>query len=505
MNQRLELRQGQGLVLTPQLQQSLKILQLSTTDLINLINEEIEKNPLLSKSDADEENEKREEVIGEEQTEEFEEKDKQDLTEINENKEISIDESEVDTSYENVWDEESGSKEQVIDDSYILNYATQTKTGFVDENSPTMESRFSDAKSLNEFIEEQINLTFYSPVERIIAINLLDFLDDSGYISADYISVAEKLSCSKEDVEDVLFVMQLFEPTGVFARNLSECLAAQLKEKDRLDPAMQKMLQNLELVAKNDIAHLAKVCGVDKEDIGLMLKELKSLNPKPGSDFEPEVTENIEPDIFLKKTKDGFAVELNGELLPKLLVNKKYYKEVSNRTTSKDEKKYLSDQMNNANWLVKTLNQRAETILKVSSEIVKRQKDFFEKGIMHLKALTLKDIAEIIEMHESTVSRVTNNKYIMTPKGLYELKYFFSSSVQSISGSEDEDVSSRTIKHIIKELIDNESKDETLSDDKLAEILTEKGIKVARRTVTKYREALKIPSSVQRKRKKQVE
>ena len=284
-------------------------------------------------------------------------------------------------------------------------------------------------------------------------------------------------------------------------RNLAECLTIQLKEKNRFDPAMETLLANLDRLAKAEHEALRKLCGVDAEDFAEMLAELKALNPKPGANFSAETVQQVEPDIFLKKLPSGnWQVELNTATLPRVLVNQRYYAQLSGHAHNKQDKRYITDQLATANWLVKALQQRAHTILKVATEIVAQQDGFFRGGIRYLKPLTLKDVALAVQMHESTVSRVTTNKYMSTATGIYELKYFFTSSLASSSGGQD--FSSKSVQHIIKELVDAESPKAILSDDTIADMLKERGIEVARRTVTKYREAMHIPSSVERRRLK---
>jgi RNA polymerase sigma-54 factor len=298
-----------------------------------------------------------------------------------------------------------------------------------------------------------------------------------------------------------LGVLQGFDPVGVGARDLAECLSLQLKAKDRLDPAMQAMLTRLDLVARRDMPQLTALCGVDAEDISDMISEIRQLNPKPGLAFGSEPVTPVVPDVFVKEGPDGgWLVELNSDTLPRLLVNNQYYGTVSKNARDKDSKNYLSDCLNTANWLVKSLDQRARTILKVASEIVRHQDAFLTHGVRHLRPLNLRIIADAISMHESTVSRVTSNKYIATPRGLFELKYFFTASIQSVGGSESH--SAEAVRDRIREMIENEEPREILSDDRIVSLLTADGVNIARRTVAKYREALRIPSSVERRRLK---
>jgi RNA polymerase sigma-54 factor len=299
----------------------------------------------------------------------------------------------------------------------------------------------------------------------------------------------------------VLAVLQGFDPVGVAARDLAECLSIQLKAKDRLDPAMAALLARLDLAARRDIAGLSAICGVEAADVADMLVEIRALTPKPGLAFGSEPVQPVIPDVFVKEGPDGaWHVELNADTLPRLLVNSRYYAKVSAGARDKEAKAYLTECLNNANWLVKSLDQRARTILKVSSEIVRQQDGFLTYGVRHLRPLNLRTIAEAISMHESTVSRVTSNKYISTPRGVFELKYFFTASIQSVNGAEAH--SAEAVRDRIREMIENESESDILSDDRIVALLTADGVNIARRTVAKYREAMRIPSSVERRRLK---
>jgi len=368
------------------------------------------------------------------------------------------------------------------------------------EDSESFESYTASKKSLREHLLEQLNLNILDPSERIIGTHLIDLVDESGYIKEDIAGIAAMLDCPSELIEATFAKLHTFEPTGICARTLGECLAIQLREKNRLDPAMQIMLNNLDLVGKNDLTALGKICGLDIDDIYDMCKEIRSLNPRPASDFAYEEAQAIIPDIFLKReVNDSWKVELNSDSLPKLLVNRQYYTQISGKTRDKQEKKYLSEQLASASWLVKALDSRANTILKVATEIVKQQDAFFRYGIKYLRPLTLKEVAANVELHESTVSRVTTSKYMLTGRGTYELKYFFNACLQSSSGGEG--YSNKTVQHLIKELVDNEQ-DNILSDDAIAALLQDRGIDIARRTVAKYRDIIGIASSATRKRNK---
>jgi RNA polymerase sigma-54 factor len=331
---------------------------------------------------------------------------------------------------------------------------------------------------------------------------LINLVDEAGYLTGDLESVAEKLGAPLGDVEQVLTTLQGFDPPGVCARNLTECLAIQLADRDRYDPAMQALVDHLDLVARRDFAALKRICGIDDEDLAEMIGEIRRLNPKPGLAFGSTLVQPIVPDVFVRPGPDGgWLVELNSDTLPKVLVNQRYYGEVSKTARSDSEKAYLSECLQTATWLIRALDQRARTILKVATEIVRQQDGFFAHGVQQLRPLNLKTVADAISMHESTVSRVTANKYMATSRGIFELKYFFTSAIAASDGGEAH--SAEAVRHRIKQLIDAESPRDVLSDDTIVEKLREAGIDIARRTVAKYREAMRIPSSVQRRRDKQ--
>jgi RNA polymerase sigma-54 factor len=327
-------------------------------------------------------------------------------------------------------------------------------------------------------------------------------VDESGYLTGDLAQVAEKLAAPPSEIEAVLAIVQTFEPAGVCARNLTECLALQLKERDRYDPAMQALVEHLDVLAKRDLAMLRKICGVSEDDLADMIAEIRRLNPKPGLAFGSALVQAVVPDVMVRSGPDGgWLLELNSDTLPRVLVDQTYYAEVSKSARNAEEKSYLADCLQNATWLVRALDQRARTILKVASEIVRQQDAFFAHGVQHLRPLNLRTVADAIGMHESTVSRVTANKFMATPRGIFELKYFFTSAIAAADGGDAH--SAEAVRHRIKQLIDAEGPSEALSDDTIVDKLREAGIDIARRTVAKYREAMRIPSSVQRRREKQ--
>jgi RNA polymerase sigma-54 factor len=337
---------------------------------------------------------------------------------------------------------------------------------------------------------------------RLIGKALIDEIDEAGYFRADLASVTERLGAPPALVEETLRIIQTFEPAGVGARDLAECLAIQLRERDRFDPAMAALVGNLELVARREHSALKRVCGVDDEDLAAMLAELRALNPKPGNAYGAVMVQPVIPDVMVRPGPDGaWLVELNSGTLPRVLVNQTYYATVARGRRKDTDKAYLADCLQTANWLVKSLDQRARTILKVATEIVRQQDAFLAYGVQHLRPLNLKTVAEAIGMHESTVSRVTSNKYMATTRGIFELKYFFTAAIASAEGGDA--YSAEAVRYRIRRLIDEEPADDVLSDDTIVKVLRDAGIDIARRTVAKYREAMRIPSSVQRRREKQ--
>jgi RNA polymerase sigma-54 factor len=369
------------------------------------------------------------------------------------------------------------------------------------EDMPGIDQTATRARTLREHLSEQIGADLPDLVDRVIAVDLLDQIDEAGYLRDGLDDVAARLGCAPARVEQVLARLQEFDPPGVFARDLPECLALQLRDRNRLDPAMRLLLDNLPLLAARNAPALLRICGVDAEDLAEMVAEIKSLDPRPGHAFDPPLAQPVIPDVIMRAGPEGdWLVELNADTLPRVLVNNRYFARVSRAVRSKAEREYLTDRLQSANWLVKSLDQRATTILKVASEIVRQQDEFFRRGVQALRPLILRDIADAIGMHESTVSRVTTNKYMATPRGLFELKYFFTSSIAASRGGDAH--SAEAVRFRIRGMIDSEPSDDTLSDERIVELLEKDGVEIARRTVAKYREAMRIPSSVQRRREK---
>jgi RNA polymerase sigma-54 factor len=371
------------------------------------------------------------------------------------------------------------------------------------DDDSDLEDYVANQVSLRDHLNAQLPLTISDPVERIIGQYLVDLVDEAGYIPANLEPLSERLGAPLELVESVLGKLQTFDPPGIFARSLAECLALQLKDQNRYDPLMAELLANLDLLGNRNLTALKKAVNVDMDELADMIREIKRLNPKPGLKFGSVQMQPVVPDVIVRAASDGgWHVELNSDTLPRVLVNRTYYTRIAKSATNERDKGYLFDCLQTANWLVKSLDQRARTILKVAEQIVRQQDSFFMYGVQHLRPLNLRTIADAISMHESTVSRVTSNKYIATPRGIFELKYFFTSAIASAADGEAH--SSESVRHRIKQLIDGEHADAVLSDDQLVDRLKGEGIDIARRTVAKYREALRIPSSVQRRRDKRL-
>lgn len=452
LSQRIDIRQSQSLVMTPQLQQAIKLLQMSNQDLCVYVAEELQTNPLLEGETTD--------------------------------------------------NQESLHKEDQVEPAE--SFALQDQSGGTYDPSlpdrPLAET-VAEKPSLREHLLSQIQMDIPDAAERMAAASLVEMLDDAGYLGAETDMIRTQLGLSKMVFESLITRLQRLDPPGIFARSLQECLAIQLREKDRFDPAMAILLEHLDLVAKRDRTQLMRLCNVDSEDLADMMTELRALSPKPALTYIVDVSPPIVPDAFLLQLPGGgWHVELNNDTLPRVLLNEEFHAQLQDGVLTTTEKEYLSERWQQANWLVKALRQRASTILKVATEIVKQQDKFFIYGVQYLKPLVLRNIAEQIEMHESTISRVTQNKFIATPRGMFELKYFFSTALATTGG--ESSVSSLTVRERIKELIEAEKTTEILSDDRLSTILKREGISVARRTVAKYREAMRIPSSSQRRRDK---
>ncbi|MCB2087307.1 MAG: RNA polymerase factor sigma-54 [Sphingomonadaceae bacterium] len=488
---RLDLRQSQSLVMTPQLQQAIKLLALSNLEIETFIGEALESNPLLDVGDSAAE-----------------------LTEVPEPPETPREEQSADA----LIAEGRGEVDAPLDlDPASLDTDRDTGDGIKGdgewgsaitsaaggEDFASIDERSDAETSLAEHLQAQIGALTFSPGEEFIARHIVSLLDEAGYLTTSLRDIAGELGVPLAEVEVALELIHSLDPTGVGARSLAECIALQAKEADRLDPCMARLIDNLDLVARGEVARLKRICEVDDEDFADMLAELRSYDPKPGLRFGAAEGSAVTPDVLITAgRKGGWDIALNEATLPRLVVNRPYYLELRQGCASEEAQAWLRDKLGDANWLIKALDQRQKTILKVAAELVKQQEGFFLRGVSELKPLTLKTVAEAIEMHESTVSRVTSNKYLWCERGTFELKYFFTSGV----GSADSEggASSEAVKARIKALTDAEDPKKILSDDKLVELLRAEGFDLARRTVAKYREAMGIGSSVQRRRSKKL-
>lgn len=524
----MELRQGQSLVMTPQLLQAIKLLQLSHLELGVYVENELERNPLLERT-AD----------AEDSTPDVDPRAASDLTEAS-GQTRDVDGTESDPGaydggqpgegeFERAWDANAletdrGTIERGLDTGLENVFPDEAPRGgepsfefagvggsvwsgagtggsFEDEEGYDLESSIEHDATLHEHLIAQLDLAVRDPVDRLIGRHLIDAVDEAGYLAEDTGAIAARLHAPPTRVERVLAVIQAFDPAGVAARDLAECLAIQLRDRDRYDPAMAALVSRLDLVARRDYAALRRLCGVDDEDIADMLREVKSLDPKPGRAFGAAPVQVLVPDVFVRAAPDGtWHVELNPQTLPRVLVNQAYYARVASAARTQADKTFLTECLQSANWLTRSLEQRARTILKVASEIVRQQDSFFAYGVEHLRPLNLKTIADAIGMHESTVSRVTANKSIGTSRGVFEMKYFFSASIPGTGGGDAH--SAEAVRFRIRQMIDAEDPADVLSDDAIVKKLRDSGIEIARRTVAKYRESLRILSSVERRREK---
>ena len=491
---RLDLRLSHSLVMTPQLRQAIQLLQYSNLEATAFIEQELERNPLLERDEStDTPNLER---AAPDQVVPSGAAPADAVTAVRDDMIPAAAAAPLDTDFANTFDaggvadgapnlgsyEGRGGNLSFTDDERGID-------DFADETPP-----------LREYLGEQLRLSFADPVDRMIGAHLIALLCPAGRLTATPEAIATAMNLPLERIEAVRQRMMRFDPTGLFAVDLRECLAAQLAEKNRLDPAMAALLDNLELLGRRDTRKLMAVCGVDAEDLAEMVEEIRALDPKPAASHEVAPAQLVVPDLLLRQNPDGaWMVELNPDTMPRVLVNERFYARIA-PNARKEEKVFLNERLASANWLVRSLQQRAQTILKVASEIIRQQEGFLRHGVAHLRPLILRDVAEAVELHESTVSRVTANKFIATPRGTFELKYFFTTAIQSTTGGDSH--SAESVRHRIRSLIEREKATAILSDDALVDALRQEGVDIARRTVAKYREALRIPNSAQRRREK---
>ncbi len=486
--------------MTPQLLQAIKLLQLSTVELSAYVEAELERNPLLERvdgtGDADEAPEaprieastEASDWAGEELATDRTALERDLGTELENTFESdqpaeTLSQANADPGNSLIWDVGSGGG----------------KSASFDDEASNLEAYIAGSETLHDHLERQMGMAVDNPADQLIGNVIIESIEDTGYLGEPLEDIAARLGAGLADAERILVIIQNFDPAGVGARNLAECLSIQLREKDRFDPAMQILIANLDLLAKRDFAGLRRLTRMDDEDLADMIAEIRHLDPKPGLIFGSRPAEPVTPDVFVRQAADGgWHIELNSDALPKVLANKSYYAKIAKSAKDPQGKSFVDEAWTNANWLTRSLEQRARTILTVSGEIVRQQDGFFMHGVTHLRPLNLKTVADQVQLHESTISRVTSNKFMATPRGIFEMKYFFTASISATQGSEAH--SAEAVRHRIKQWIDNETADAILSDDSLVEKLKTQGIDIARRTVAKYREAMRIPSSSVRRR-----
>jgi RNA polymerase sigma-54 factor len=492
---RLDLRQSQTLVMTPQLRQAIQLLQYSNIEVASFVEQELERNPLLERDEVAEglpvERAAPDQVVVSGGL-------PQDTATAARAETLPAEgASPLDSDTSNLYDPGG-----VADGGPMPSRIDGRGGGHsFEDDDRGIDDLADERRPLREHLGEQLRLSFADPVDRMIGAHLIALLSPAGRLTAEPAAIAEAMVLPLERVEAVRTLMMRFDPPGLFARDLKECLAAQLADRNRLDPAIQALLDNLELLARRETRKLMAICGVDSEDLAEMIGEIRALDPKPGATWDSVPAPMVVPDILMRQNPDGsWLLELNPDTMPRVLVNERFYARVTPKAR-KEDRVFLAERLANANWLVRSLQQRAQTILKVAAEIVRQQDGFLRHGVAYLRPLILRDIAEAVEMHESTVSRVTSNKYIATPRGTYELKYFFTTALH---GTDGESHSAEAVRHRIRTLIEAETPEEVLSDDAIVLVLRGEGVDIARRTVAKYREALHIPNSVQRRREKAV-
>ena len=503
LSAKLIMRQGQTMVLTPQLLQAIKLLQMPNVELSAFIENELASNPLLERAEDDEgagldrleaepgaaESEAAAEP-GDWAIESLEIDDAGLAASLGDEIEIAFD-----------GERQRPGASAAPPDGLSATSWSGVGGGFEPGDAPGLEADVGENLSLRDCLERQAAILLAGPAERLIGAALIDGLDETGYFVGSTAEIAERLGAGVETVERILVRMQALEPTGVLARNLAECLTLQLRERDRFDPAMQALIENLPALARRDYPLLRRLCGVDDDDLSDMIAEIRRLEPKPGRAFGDPPGAPAVPDVYVTAAPDSvWRVELNSQALPRVLVNDVYAAEIRRGAKREEDRQYISAQLQSANWLAKSLEQRARTILNVATEIVRRQDSFLVDGVTGLKPLNLKMVGEAIGVHESTVSRAAAHKFIQTPRGLFEMKYFFTAAIASTESGQSH--SAEAVRQRVRQMIAEESPAGALSDDVIVERLRQADVVVARRTVAKYRDGLRIPSSVERRKLK---
>jgi RNA polymerase sigma-54 factor len=463
----------QQLVITPQLQQAIKLLQLTRIELVDLIQDELKENPLLEVGDLEEEDEPKvdrepEVVVQPERTQEVK------------------GEGEGNDDFD--WE------------SYVENYNLTTFRGSVDsDDRPSFENFIFKKKTLGDHLMWQLRLSYFTEEEERIGRWIIGNIDEDGYLKTTIEEIAHETDAEERRVEEVLTRIQQFDPVGVAARDLRECLLLQLKDLMQRDSIAEQIVSHhLPYLKNRNFQHIAKKLGVTPARVMESVKVISELEPKPGRAFASDEAQTIVPDVFIYKIEGDYVIALNEDEIPRLKINALYRSILSRQSGSQEgERKYIQDKLKSAVWLIKSIYQRQKTIFKVTESIVKFQRDFLDRGVNYLKPLVLRDVADDIQMHESTISRATNNKYVHTPQGIFELKFFFNNSISSIQG---EDRASESVKNLIREIIGRENPKNPFSDEKIVKVLRGYNIDIARRTVAKYRESLKILSSNERRK-----
>jgi RNA polymerase sigma-54 factor len=476
MEMRQQLKMSQQLVMTPQLQQAIKLLQLTRLELQDLVIQELEENPLL------------EEAIGQE--------------EIREPDALEVAEQEFEPIQDTADFHEVKTGEDTLRDwdSYLdgYNYSSGEQQYGGDDERPSFENMLTRKGTLIDHLLWQLHMGQYSEMDVRVGEVIIGNVDDSGYLRASLQEIAVASSATEDDVLDVLECIQEFDPPGVAARDLRECLLIQARNLGMKGSVVESILLNhLGDLEKRNYKQIARSLKVDLNQVQVASKIISGFDPRPGSSFSTDDVHYISPDIFVHKVGDDYVVMLNEEGLPNLKVSTQYADVRGNGSMDSKAENYINDKMRSAVWLIKSIQQRQRTIYKVAKSIIRFQREFFDRGIQYLRPLVLRDIAEDIGMHESTISRVTTNKYMQTPQGLLELKYFFNSGLSTTEG---DFVASESVKNRIRDIIEKENPKKPLSDQKIAELLTDQTVNIARRTVTKYREMLNFGSSSERKR-----
>jgi RNA polymerase sigma-54 factor len=475
----LEIKQSpklvQQLVITPQLQQAIKLLQLTRVELVDLIQDEIKENPLLEVTELDEEDEGK--------------RDSQPENEAQQEKTSEV-KGEGEGSDDFDWE------------NYLENYNLASYRGRLDtEDKPSFENFIFKRTTLVDHLMWQLRLSDFTEEEEEERIGrwIIGNIDEDGYLKVTPEEIAREMGTDEERAEDVLKRIQQFDPVGVGARDLMECLLLQLRDLEERDPIAEQIVSHhLSHLKNRNFQLIGKKLGVSPDRVMESVKLISELEPKPGRAFASEDAQTIIPDVFVYKIEGDFVIALNEDEVPRLRINALYRNILSNQSgTREGDRKYIQDKLKSAVWLIKSIYQRQKTIYKVAESIVKFQEEFLDKGVHYLKPLVLRDVAEDIQMHESTISRATNNKYVHTPQGIFELKFFFNNSISSIRG---EDFASESVKNLIKEIIARENPRNPFSDEKIAKVLRGYNIEIARRTVAKYRESLRILSSNERRR-----